>query len=173
MPNLLATSVRQCARAALPFVATAHAETKRLAELDAFCDAFLSNHVANRASRLQGRAFWKAASRAFLPQLGEPPERCHFAPVFGVLARELGLSAESALRVFLFLQLRGLVSAAVRLGVVGPLEAQAMQRELAPAAEAAVREAEAFTLDDLAQTAPLLDLWQGAQDRLYSRLFQS
>ena len=31
----------------------------------------------------------------------------------------------------------------------------------------------AHTLDDIAQTAPLLELWQGAQDRLYSRLFQS
>jgi urease accessory protein UreF len=30
-----------------------------------------------------------------------------------------------------------------------------------------------LTLDDLVQTAPLLDVWQGAQDRLYSRLFQS
>ena len=28
-------------------------------------------------------------------------------------------------------------------------------------------------LRDVAQTAPLLDLWQGAQDRLYSRLFQT
>ena len=27
--------------------------------------------------------------------------------------------------------------------------------------------------EHLAQTAPLLDLWQGGQDRLYSRLFQS
>ena len=30
-----------------------------------------------------------------------------------------------------------------------------------------------LTLDDIAQTSPLLDIWQGAQDRLYSRLFQS
>ena len=28
-------------------------------------------------------------------------------------------------------------------------------------------------LEDLAQTAPLMEIWQGAQDRLYSRLFQS
>lgn len=173
LPGLLAMSLRQCARATLPFVAAAHAETARLAEWDEFCDAFLSNHVANRASRLQGRAFWKTASRAFLSQLGEPPERCHLAPAFGVLAHELGFSAGTALRIFLFLQLRGLVSAAVRLGIVGPLEAQSIQRELAPTAESAAQAAEAFTHNDLAQTAPLLDLWQGAQDRLYSRLFQS
>ena len=40
-------------------------------------------------------------------------------------------------------------------------------------AEGIVQKGLGLTLADLAQTAPLLDLWQGAQDRLYSRLFQS
>jgi urease accessory protein UreF len=31
----------------------------------------------------------------------------------------------------------------------------------------------AFRVDDLGQPAPLIELWQGAHDRLYSRLFQS
>jgi urease accessory protein UreF len=48
-----------------------------------------------------------------------------------------------------------------------------LQRRLAPAAEKIIAGCGALTLDDLAQTSPLLDLWQGAQDRLYSRLFQS
>lgn len=173
LPGFLENSLRQCARAALPFVATAHSEPERLTELDELCDAFLSNHVANRASRLQGRAFWTAATRAFLPDLAEPPALCHLAPVFGALTHRLGLTVEPSARLFLFLHLRGLVSSAVRLGVVGPLEAQSMQHQLAPAAESVAIHAATLTLDDLAQTAPLLDLWQGAQDRLYSRLFQS
>jgi urease accessory protein len=173
LPAFLETSLRQCARAALPFVAAAHASAERLTELDQHCEAFLSNHVANRASRLQGRAFWTATTRAFLPDLIEPPELCHLAPVFGVLTCRLGLAALPAARLFLFLHFRGLVSSAVRLGIVGPLEAQSMQHQLAPVAEAAAIHAATLTLDDLAQTAPLLDLWQGAQDRLYSRLFQS
>jgi urease accessory protein UreF len=36
-----------------------------------------------------------------------------------------------------------------------------------------LQECQVLSLDDLAQTTPLLDVWQGAQDRLYSRLFQS
>ena len=173
LPGFLETSLRQCARSSLPFVAAAHADTERLPELDAHCDAFLSNHVANRASRLQGRAFWTAVTRAFLPDLAEPPERCHLAPVFGVLSSRLGLATLPAARLFLFLHFRGLVSSAVRLGIVGPLEAQSMQHRLAPVAVSVATHAATLTLDDLAQTAPLLDLWQGAQDRLYSRLFQS
>ena len=173
LPDFLEASLRQCARAALPFVAAAHNEAARLPELDQLCDAFITNHVANRASRLQGRAFWTAATRAFLPELAEPSELCHLAPVFGVLTQRLGLATESSSRLFLFLHLRGLVSSAVRLGIVGPLEAQSMQHQLGPLAESVATQVANFTLDDLAQTAPLLDLWQGAQDRLYSRLFQS
>jgi urease accessory protein UreF len=53
------------------------------------------------------------------------------------------------------------------------LEAQILQQRLAPKAEEILRRCENLQLDDPAQTSPLLDLWQGAQDRLYSWLFQS
>ncbi|MBX3747625.1 MAG: urease accessory protein UreF [Verrucomicrobiae bacterium] len=169
----LETSLRQTARAALPYVNVAFREPDRLAEWDAHCDTWLSNHVAHRASRLQGRAFWTAVGRAFLPGIGSAPEPGHLAPVFGWIAHRLGLSAAQTVRVFLFLHLRGLVSASVRLGIVGPLEAQSIQGRLAPLAESLARDGAPFGLDDLAQTAPLLEIWQAAHDRLYSRLFQS
>jgi urease accessory protein len=76
-------------------------------------------------------------------------------------------------RLFFFQHLRGLVAGAVRLGIVGPMEAQALQHRLGPRAEAILSQCEHLGVADIAQTAPLLDLWQGAQDRLYSRLFQS
>ena len=53
------------------------------------------------------------------------------------------------------------------------MDAQWIQHRLAPCAEAMLRECSTLTLEDIAQTSPLLDVWQGAQDRLYSRLFQS
>ncbi len=71
------------------------------------------------------------------------------------------------------MHLRGWISAAVRLNIVGPLEGQTIQHQLADAAEAVATRFGEVALDDVAQTAPLLDLWQGTQDRLYSRLFQS
>jgi urease accessory protein UreF len=61
----------------------------------------------------------------------------------------------------------------VRLNIVGPLDAQAIQHELSDSAEIAAAKFGKIRLNDCAQTAPLLDLWQGTQDRLYSRLFQS
>jgi urease accessory protein UreF len=48
-----------------------------------------------------------------------------------------------------------------------------LQQKLSSPAEKILTSCVRLTLADIAQTAPLLDLWQGAQDRLYSRLFQS
>ena len=172
-------SLQQLGRASLPFVSTAHEKPQRLEELDCLCDAFTSNHVANRASRGQGRAFLSAVERIFKSQIANrkwenaPPAFAHLAPVFGASLRWLDVSRETTLRLFVFNHLRGLIAAAVRLNIVGPMEAQSLQHQLASPAEEMLQRSAHHTLDALAQTAPLLDLWQGAQDRLYSRLFQS
>ena len=75
--------------------------------------------------------------------------------------------------MFFFNHLRSVLAAAVRLNIIGPMEAQMLQHRLTPKAEEIRTRCESLTLDQIAQTAPLLDLWQAAQDRLYSRLFQS
>jgi urease accessory protein len=175
----LEAGLHQLGHAALPFVTTAHAEPERLVEWDQYCDVFTANHVANRASRTQGRAFLSAIERIFKPETKnskleiEPPPFAHFAPVFGAALNQLGVPRETMTRLFFFNHLRGALAAAVRLNIVGPMEAQALQHRLAPLAEEIRAGCEALTLADLAQTSPLLDLWQGAHDRLYSRLFQS
>ena len=169
-------SLQQAGQAALPFVNAAFAEPAKLPKLDRLCDAFTTNHVANRASRAQGQAFLIALERVFglaLPNGTSRPPFFHFAPAFGAGLRSLDLAWPTVGRMFFFNHLRGVLAAAMRLNIVGPMEAHQLQRRLAPAAELARQKCSALSLDDLAQTAPLLDLWQGAQDRLYSRLFQS
>jgi urease accessory protein UreF len=48
-----------------------------------------------------------------------------------------------------------------------------MQFRFSAIAERLLADSVSLAVEALAQTAPLLDLWQGTQDRLYSRLFQS
>ena len=132
----------------------------------------MSNHVANRASRLQGRALISAAQRVFKAELSEIPF-AHLAPAYGAAIGVLGLSPDQALRLFVFMQLRSPIAAEVRLNIVGPMEGQTIKFELSAEAEAVATLGMKLGLEDLAQTNPLLDLWQGTQDRLYSRLFQS
>lgn len=174
----------------LPFVTAAHegdlthpsparGGSSAFADVDRACDAFLTSTVANRASRTQGRAFLETCARVFPhPSIAELRAEaralpCHHAPAFGATTRRLGASSEDARRVFLHLSLRGLSSAAVRLGVVGPHLAQRMTFDLHERLEEVARACATLTIDDAAWTAPLQELLGGTHDRLYSRLFQS
>jgi urease accessory protein len=141
----------------------------------------MTNHVANRASRLQGRAWLAAAERVFgapaLKRLTESadhgPPYGHLAPVFGAVTRAVSVSQRSTVRLFFFTHVRGLMASAVRLGIVGPFEAQTLQCQLGARVEEVSTHCQDLSLDEVAQTAPVLELWQATQDRLYSRLFQS
>ena len=172
-------AVRQTAHAAMPLVNEAYAFPDRLESLDAIAEAFLTNPVANRASRIQGRTLLATAARVWpSPQLTSLDSRArrscaHVAPVTGATFRVLGVPVETAQHLMLFGAARGVLSAAVRLGVVGSYEAQRLQHACAPMLDEAARQCAALSLDDLAQPAPVLDLLQAAHDRLYSRLFQS
>lgn len=177
--------IDQQAHGALPLVGAAWDEPDRLAELDARSRALLWSHVAARASRAQGRALLDVAARAFGgPALAAARDRClrgeldgkidgHLAPAFGFTTRALGIARDDALASFLHLALRGALSAAVRLGIAGPTEAQSLHLRLHPALAAACALGAQLGVDDIAQTAPLLELFQATHDQLYSRLFQS
>src|SRR5581483_3292066 len=56
LTEFVQTQLAQAGRAALPFLNEAYHDVRPFAELDRICDAFLSNHVANRGSRAQGQA---------------------------------------------------------------------------------------------------------------------
>lgn len=169
----------QAGHAALPVLTAAHTTPSRLGRLDALADAFLANTVANRASRVQGRAFVTTCARIWpMPAVKavemEIRDRCgHYAPVVGATGRALELPLELTQRLFLFQHARGVIAAAVRLGIIGSYEGQRLQFDCAPVLDAVLDRCSRLGEDDLAQTAPVIDLLQSAHDRLYSRLFQS
>jgi urease accessory protein len=177
----LRAALYQAGHGALPLVGAAHDAPARLASLDALCEAFLSNAVANRASRTQGRAFASTCERAFprsaVQAIGDRIRRerlgPHYAPLFGAMLQALGVERAEAHALFLYLTCRGVLAAAVRLGAVGPHQAQRLQSEMRPELDRVLAACGRLGATDLAQTAPLVDLWQSTHDRLYSRLFQS
>lgn len=154
--------------AVLPFLAGAYAGDPAAA--DRRCDVFTANHVANRASRAQGRAFLLAIAAV----LGVRP-----ALPFGHLPVAIGaalagrVALGDARELVMYTSLRSAVSAAVRLGVTGPLRGQHMLLAAAPAASRALAETAGLGDADAASTQPMVDLAQAAHDRLYARLFQS
>jgi urease accessory protein len=166
---------------AMPLATRAHDAPEALAETDALCDAFLSNAIANRASRAQGRALLATCARVFdaraIAAMNDEARAgkiaAHYAPAFGATTRALDVPKRDMHRLLVFAALRGVTSAAVRLGVIGPLDAQRMQHDGFATAERVLERCADLTTDDLAQPAPTLDIVAGTHDRLYARLFQS
>jgi urease accessory protein len=173
--------IQQTSQASLPFINSAHTHPENLVELDRRFDAFMSNHVANRASRVQGRAFLSTCCRSFeLPELEtlrgvvrDSRGSAHFAPLFGAICKSLRIGLEDTRQLFLFVTVRGALSAAVRLNAVGPYAAQQLQIALIPLMDRVLDETAHLDASAAAQTSPLLDLFQMSHDQLYSRLFQS
>ena len=97
----------------------------------------------------------------------------HHAPVFGAIFKMLDVGLLDSQRAFLFMALRSVTSAAVRLGLVGGYEAQTIQSLVAASIDRVVEQCGELDPCDIAQTAPLIDVFQSTHDRLYSRLFQS
>jgi urease accessory protein len=174
-------ALMQAGHLALPFVGAAHDAPEEVARLDRACDALLTSHVANRASRTQGRAFAATCARVFDgAALAALDEACrtralnaHLAPVLGAATRALGVSRDEARALLLHGTLRGLASAAVRLGLTGPHEAQRLVHGRAATLARVLSESAALAPEEAHQTAPLLEIFGATHDRLYSRLFQS
>ena len=138
--------------------------------------------MANRASRIQGRTLAATAARVWpLPALdvaatrAGATARAHAAPVSGAVFRTLGLTrCRSTQRVVLFGAARGVLSAAVRLGIVGSYEAQRLQHGCGPWLDASSERCAALSVARPgADRRRCIDLLQAGHDRLYSRLFQS
>lgn len=172
-------AIGQAGRAGLPLLTAAHRDPGRLEALDGIADAFLTNAVANRASRVQGRAMAATCLRIWpRPALADLDARAravrgHYAPLAGAAMRALDVPLDAAQRLFLHATARGVAAAAVRLGVAGSYEAQRLQSDCAPRLDAVFDRCRVLDERDLAQTAPIADLLQWSHDRLYSRLFQS
>jgi urease accessory protein len=178
-PVSLETFVRntlwQIGQGVLPLATAAHREPNRWAELDKFAETVLIHPVINQASRTQGRAFYDTCARIYslLPAAERGITILHHAPTFGALLRELEIDETAMQQLFLNQSLRGILSAATRLGLVGTHQAQTLTHKLGPFAEQVLTECANFTEKEVKQTSPITDLFASLHDRLYSRLFLS
>lgn len=162
--------------------------------LDRQLAACITCSVSRRASTTQGTSLLRAAAAAF-PEVtaaikaiksrvmaAQPPggtdpnapmPQGHLAACHGAVCGLLHLSEQDACHMFLFVTMRDMVSAAVRLNIVGPLKGGAMQRALSLQMPDLLQKTAGKTWEQAHQVAPLLSVVAGAHDRLYSRMFNS
>ncbi|CAK7208565.1 hypothetical protein SCUCBS95973_000145 [Sporothrix curviconia] len=180
--------------------ASLDAFTTALVLLDDTYDATIICTVGRRASVAQGRALLSIWERAFSPALtssaptdplrpfsrlvkqsSNPPPgtlseaSAHMPPLFGAVAALSGLDRRQTADVFVLAHIKALLSAAVRANLLGPYQAQrllasGMAQRLATKA---VEDTWNVPVEEAGQTVPVVDLWMGRHEMLYSRIFNS
>ncbi|KAK1760771.1 hypothetical protein QBC47DRAFT_368158 [Echria macrotheca] len=194
LSSFLPLSVSSYASTTLPFVLAAHRDpsTSSLAYLDDTLDASIICTVGRRASVAQGRALLSIWERSFSASLGstgglglgeysallkrgDGKVSAHLAPLFGAVGRLVGLSLEQTAYVFMLGHVKALVSAAVRAGVLGPYQAQKVLagREVRELIGEVVEREWETEVERAGQNVPVMDLWFGRHEVLYSRIFNS
>lgn len=165
---LFATSWRACGEG----------DAKALREV-----AELALALANSAERrletvTQGNAFvsaiaasWPCASIETLRAAW--PGDVSYPIAVGVAASGHGLPLQPSLEAFALAFVANLVSAAVRLGIVGQTDGQKVIARLAPALREGAARAETMALDDLGGCVFRSDLASLRHETQYSRLFRS
>ncbi|CEJ80763.1 hypothetical protein VHEMI00928 [[Torrubiella] hemipterigena] len=198
--TFLPLSISSFASTTLPFVLAACRDPINLASLDDQLDAAIICTVGRRASTSQGRALlsiWERSFRSTVPPgstaadaqilrhfsdllrksngMEIPLVSAHFGPLFGALCAIVGLSLRQTAYVFMLSHVKALLSAAVRASVFGPYQAQKVlaSERVQRLINAAIDKEWHTTVEDAGQSVPIMDLWIGRHEVLYSRIFNS
>lgn len=195
--SFLPLSLSSFGASALPFVLAAHRDPRALPGLDDELDAAVVCAVGRRASVAQGRALlgiWERSFRPALPGgagarvLGDfaarlkdgagddvPLVSAHLAPLFGAVCAVAGLGLRQTAYVFLLGHVKALISAAVRASVFGPYQAQRVLagEQVQRMIDAVIDREWNTPVEEAGQSVPVMDLWIGRHELLYSRIFNS
>lgn len=114
------------------------------------------------------------------PELVPPPPtttppQAHFAPLFGTICAALSLSRHQTAYIFLLNHAKAVLSAAVRASILGPYQNQAIlaSGQLQNWIQKCIEGNEKLSWEDARTEVPVMDLWMGRHELLYSRIFNS
>ena len=144
-------------------------------------ELFVQTVIAkNRATQRQsGRALLMVASQTWqderLKQLQREAAQgkfnCLHPVIFGAIAAIAGLSEKDTVLAFVHGFATGVLSAAIRLSVVGHIQTQQILRDLAPDIEAIWLKATSMQLEQMWSCTPTIDIAQMQHPKLAQRLF--
>jgi urease accessory protein len=96
-----------------------------------------------------------------------------YAVAVGAVAAANGVSLQETLVAWLHASTLQMISAAIRLSVLGQREAMELLAELEHTILAAAHQAQSATLDDLGSATVIADIMSARHEHLNSRLFRS
>jgi urease accessory protein len=180
--------LEQLTSAELPFLNSAYASwddpdarAPRFRDVVLEWDAWTFMPSQRRGSLSQGQAWTRATEEAFdspsvravRPRFLREKLPLHFLMVFAATLRAGSVSLEDSQSLLLHMALRDQLGAAVRLGLLGSLQAQKLHRVYIGVGEKYRAERREWGYPMAMRAAPMIDLAQASHPNLYSKLFQS
>ncbi|TGE22112.1 hypothetical protein E5K00_17840 [Hymenobacter aquaticus] len=144
-------------------------------------EALLLVPALHKASVVQGRN-WLKLLVSFYPEAPLPAIQTwfteqeiplHFTLVFALGLQQVGFALEQVQTMFLHMLLRDQLSAAIRLGFLGPLEGHQLQHDFYAVFEPILATQAGKTYQQATRSAFVLDAAQVLHDDIYSKLFQN
>lgn len=178
------SSIENAGSSSIPYIRAAYEtflDLEKLQYLDSLLNASLLNHVANRASKQQGKAFLTTSSKVFpydeIRKLAEFLEEGningHLAIVFPVVCAALKIPILTVGQMFLFNTLRTLIASIVRLGKIGAVQAQEYQFEIQNLLNVVLERCWHILPEDSHVSFPVPETVQNLHDTMFSKLFYS
>jgi len=178
--DYLRASLRQWTAYDIPFLNSCYRHPRPAEVIERYHAGMLAPALC-KASLLQGRCF----IRCLLHLLGEnalsetqallpaDPDRRHLLLAYGWGLRETGMDLAEARRCLLYINLRDGISAAVRLGSIGPMEGHALQHQLLRQGDEWLEAADGAGMEQARRCSPAIEIAQAHHARIYSKLFQN
>ena len=182
--NYLYAYLQQVASLELPFINSCFALPERSAEMRQMAeeyDAQLLVPTLHRASLVQGKN-WLKLLTTFYPDaelaelitwFGAQEIPLHFTLSFALTLRRAGFAQADLQAVFLHMALRDQLSAAIRLGFLGPMEGHRLQHDFYAVFEHLLAAHAGQDYLQATRSAFMLDVAQMLHEDIYSRLFQN
>ncbi len=127
-----------------------------------------------RALLMVASETWQDDKLSTLKQdLAQNSFHCLHPIIFAVVSQVAQISEEDAALGFLHSFVTGLLGAAIRLGILGHIQAQQLLQQLAPDIEGAYHIANKLRLEDMSSATPTIDIAQMQHQKLQRRLFAS
>ncbi len=166
----------------LPFITSAiTVALDNLAPLLNEYDAQLLTPALHRASLTQGKN-WLKLLATFYPEAGlaklnyelaRQQLPAHFVPLFGLSLGRAGFERATIQATYLHLALRDQLSAAIRLGFIGPMAGHLLQHDFYAVFDNLLSAADIRPYTEATRCTVLLDIAQLLHEDVYSRLFQN
>ncbi|KAF8427257.1 hypothetical protein EV426DRAFT_506166, partial [Tirmania nivea] len=178
-----------------PTHTTTHSAISSILHLSDIFDATTTCPVLRRASTTQGKALLSVWEKSLRPSPHRTPPSVvdlpalitsyrhqsgndnppHLPIAWALISLYSNLALHQTIFVFLLNHTKALLSAAVRLNLIGPYVAQKIlaSPDTLEMARKAQEVGMKVGVEEAGQTVPILDLYQGRHELLYSRVFNS